>query len=296
MTGEEPSGAIAPPQGTRRYKVLACEILTRELYLLAANCPNIVDITLMPKALHDLPTDQMRTTLQQQIDEVDQDRYDAILLAYARCNDGVAGLQARQIPLVIPRAHDCITLFLGSRRAYSDYFDSHPGTYYYTTGWVERNQAGQSATVMHKLGLDKSYEQYAEQYGKENAEYIMQILGGWQQQYDRITYIDLPVGQSRPCKQLAENLARQRGWKFEVLKGSLILLEKLLAGQWDDDFLVVHPGQQIAPCNDHGILKACPVQRAVQAGEPCVHADACDHHADRQSSKSAARRPPCAGQ
>jgi hypothetical protein len=39
--------------------------------------------------------------------------------------------------MIIPKAHDCITLFLGSKERYRTYFDAHPGTYWYTPGWVE---------------------------------------------------------------------------------------------------------------------------------------------------------------
>ena len=41
-------------------------------------------------------------------------------------------------PLVLPRAHDCITLLMGSRTEFERYFQDHPGVYYRSTGWVER--------------------------------------------------------------------------------------------------------------------------------------------------------------
>ncbi|MFV1980286.1 MAG: DUF1638 domain-containing protein [Rhodothermia bacterium] len=31
---------------------------------------------------------------------------------------------------VLPRAHDCITLLMGSRTRYLEYFKAHPGTYF----------------------------------------------------------------------------------------------------------------------------------------------------------------------
>ena len=108
MIGEERCDYIQLPAAVKRFKLLACEIMARELYLLAAGAEHIIDITLMPKALHDLPTNQMQQRLQRQIDEIEGDKCEAVLLAYARCNDGVAGLRSRDVPLVISRAHDCI--------------------------------------------------------------------------------------------------------------------------------------------------------------------------------------------
>jgi len=252
----EQSDQIEFPESTRRFKVIACAIMARELYTLAAVSRNIIDITLMPKGLHDQQTDQMTSQLQQQIDQVAADSYDAILLAYARCNDGVVGLAARNIPLVIPRAHDCITLLLGSRQAYNEYFSEHPGTYYYTTGWIERNRAGENQTVMQQLGLDKSYQQYVQQYGQDNAKHIMETVSGWKKNYNSIAYISLPTDDKLGYEELARSLANKRRWRFETLQGSLSLLERLLEGQWNHDFLIVKPGQQIAASNDQEILKS----------------------------------------
>ena len=55
------------------------------------------------------------------------------------CNNGVAGLRTKRVSLIVPRTHDCITLLLGSKERYREYFDAHPGTYFHFTGWIERN-------------------------------------------------------------------------------------------------------------------------------------------------------------
>ena len=79
----------------------------------------------------------MRERLQAAIDATDPGKHDAVALAYGLCNNGLVGLVARQLPVVIPRAHDCITLFIGDRQRYEEYFHANPGTYYYTSGWLE---------------------------------------------------------------------------------------------------------------------------------------------------------------
>jgi hypothetical protein len=49
-------------------------------------------------------------------------KYDAVAFGYAPCGSGIVGLTARSIPVVAPRAHDRITLFMGSHQRYADYF------------------------------------------------------------------------------------------------------------------------------------------------------------------------------
>ena len=163
-----------------RFKANICQVFTREFEAVLARTSHSVDVENVPMGLHDLGV-EMRGHLQERIDAADASGYDAILLGYALCGRGTEGLRAGKTQLVLPRAHDCITLFFGSRGAYQNYFDEHPGTYYMTTGWVERNnfQEGQYANpaygkqgVMGKLGLTESYEQMVAKYGQENADFI----------------------------------------------------------------------------------------------------------------------------
>jgi hypothetical protein len=39
----------------------------------------------------------------------------------------------------------------------------------------------------------------------------------------------------------------------------MLLLRKLLFGQWDEDFLVVRPGEMVRVTYDEGIVQACPL-------------------------------------
>lgn len=249
---------------TKVYRFIGCEIAYREACHLAATVPHRVDVEFLRKGLHDLERQDMTAKIQATIDATDpQCQYSAILLGYARCNDGLVGVQARDIPLVIPRAHDCITLFFGSREAYSEYFDNHPGTYYMTTGWCERNVYGDGnyaepaygkRGVMGKLGLTESYDQMVEKYGKENADFILESLGDWRKNYDKFLYLTMGVCDEQHLIEQTRQQAADRGWAFELRQGSLAMLRKLFMGQWDDDFLIVPPGKKIVARNDARIV------------------------------------------
>jgi len=57
--------------------------------------------------------------------------------------------------------------------------------------------------------------------------------------------------------------AERRGWAFERLAGSLVLIRDLMEGRWDEErFLTVPAGESIVPTNDQRIVAAC------QACEP----------------------------
>jgi Protein of unknown function (DUF1638) len=239
-----------------RYKCLTCEALTRPVYLSAALSPHSIDIELVRIGLHDRPKD-LRSQLQAMIDAVPAEKYDAVLLAYGLCGQATAGLAARQAPLVMPRAHDCITLFLGSRERYRQQFEGNPGTYWYSQDYIERRD---SASLTLSMGsgvtdnIQAEYDSYVEKYGKDNADYLMEVMGGWSSHYNRAVFIDLEVGDASSVEAQARAEAQRRGWTFEHLPGDIGLIRRLVMGEWDDDFLVVPPGQKIVMTGTDGVV------------------------------------------
>ena len=254
-----------PATTPRKFKFIGCEIAYREACYLAAVGPHMVDVEFLRKGLHDLETLDMVSKVQETIDAVDPaSGYEAIMLGYARCNDGLVGVQAGAVPLVIPKAHDCISFFFGSRSAYQEYFNQNPGTYYLTTGWSERNDNdGNPATpaygkqgVMAKLGLAEPYEEMVKKYGRENADYIAESMGGWESHYTHLLYLEMGTMDESSLIDRARQRAKDNGWAFEKRKGSWSLLEKLFLVQWDDDFVIVEPEQRIIARDDGEVLGA----------------------------------------
>jgi hypothetical protein len=242
-----------------RLKCFACEALARPVYLCAAQSPHIVDVELLRQGLHDQPTD-LRAKLQMQIDATRKQDYDAIVLAYGLCGKATEGLGAREIPLVIPRAHDCITLFLGSRARYQAEFENNSGTYWYALDYVERGSHSDSLTVLGASGLNNDlqadYAKFVAKYGKDNADYLMQVMGAWQKHYQRAAFIDLGVGNTEAVEAKAQTDAAQRGWTFARVAGDMVLIRRLLNGDWKNDFLMVNPGEQVAISYDDQVVCA----------------------------------------
>ncbi len=246
-----------------RLFCLSCEVLARPVYLCAARSPHIVDIELFRRGLHNVPAD-LRARLQARIDALVGSKYDAIVMGYGLCGQSTAGLVARDIPLVIPRAHDCITLFLGGRERYRYQFENFPGTYWYAYDYIERDD-GSGGTLSLGSGsdtdLDAEYENYVCKFGKDNADYLMEVMGAWQKHYKRAAYIEMGVGDGSQVEAKAQAEAERRGWVFDRVAGDMVLIKRLLEGDWEKDYLVLRPGEQVKMTYDEGVI-GCAMEAA----------------------------------
>ena len=242
-----------------RLKLISCEIFFREFCACVARSPHIVDIEFLPKGLHDIGQAGMSRRLQEVLSGVDASVYDTVLLGYALCSNGLVGLTAGKVPVVIPRAHDCITLFLGSKERYLEYFQSHPGVYFKTTGWIERGEnthQDNPQSIANKSGMTQTYEELVAKYGEDNAKYLYEQLCEMTRNYSGVAFIEMGVEPDDRFERRAREQAAEKGWKFEKLKGDMGLIQTLVDGPWDDDrFLVVPPGGRVAASFDEKIIR-----------------------------------------
>jgi hypothetical protein len=243
-----------------KLKVFACDVLRRELSYLSSLSPCYVDVTYLPQGLHENP-DKLRAMLTEEIEKANQEfsfqhnskeaRYDFIILGYGLCDNSIAGIKSPYVPLAVPRAHDCITLILGSKQRYADLFAEHSGTFWYSRGWIERAlQPGEER-------YQRTYQSYVDKYGEDNAEYLMEMEQGWFKSYNRAFFIDWEeLGNSDYYRQYTKECAGYLKWKYQEEKGNPALLERMLRGQFnEEEVLVIPPGKTIAPSYDEGIIQ-----------------------------------------
>jgi hypothetical protein len=240
----------APPS----IALIACEVFQSEIDFMAGAAGHIVVRRLFEIGLHDRP-DEMRVALQEAVSEIDlRDDIDAIVLAYGLCGCGTAGLRAARHPLVIPRAHDCITVFLGSKEHYASRQSACPGCYHYTPGW------NRARRVPGPERLAALREDFSKQFDPEDVDFLMESERAMWTSYDTSTFIDLGTPEAEREAAYTKRCADWLGWKFEHLRGDPALLRDLLFGPWDDErFQIVRPGFKLAHSANEAVMRSEPV-------------------------------------
>jgi hypothetical protein len=232
--------------------VISCEVFEIELKELAKSRPHILDMEMIDWGLHEEPK-KMPAALQAKVAEVEAKHpsLDAIVLGYGICSRGTEGVTASRVPIVIPRAHDCITVLLGSKERYAEYVAKNPGTYWYSPGWNKHHLAP------GKSRYDKLRQKYVDQFGEEDADYLMEQEQAWFSHYNRATYVHLTIGASEADRDYTRQCADFLGWQYDEQQGDPKLLTDLIDGNWDDErFLLVPPGQKIRFTADQRIVEA----------------------------------------
>jgi hypothetical protein len=95
-----------------RLSLIACDVFEREVRSVIGRSHNAVDVEFLNRAPHHLTDREMVRYLQLAVDRAAQKNYHAVLLLAGSCKHGFTGLEARGVPLVLPRAKDCISLLL----------------------------------------------------------------------------------------------------------------------------------------------------------------------------------------
>jgi len=208
-----------------RIRAIVCEVMRDEWS--AANHHGI-EAHFLEQGLHRYP-ERLHRELQTALDEMAD--ADVVLLGYGLCCNALNGIKAGNKTLVLPLVEDCIGLFMGSARAYTEQFNLEPATYFFIKGWV--------------VACKDPYQEYlksCERWGKEEAEWIAREM---MKNYHRTAYVDTGCYDISEYYVYAQDFASFFGLRLEKLQGSLAFFHEILSGKWDR-CLIIHHGEEIS--------------------------------------------------
>ncbi|MHB8065160.1 MAG: DUF1638 domain-containing protein [Ruminiclostridium sp.] len=243
-----------------KLKIIACDVLNREISYLASQSKNYVDVTFLNQGLHNTP-DKLKEIVQTEVNKANGEfpynyyntspKYDYIILGYGLCSNGIVGITSHSIPMIIPRAHDCITMLMGSKESYKSSFQNYPGTFWFSSGWIER---GWQPSELKYTALLKDYTQ---KYGEDNAKFLMEIEQNSMKEYKKAGFISWDCFQNNEYyRKVTKDSSKFFDWDFVEIEGSRSLLENIINGEFhDNEVLVVPPMSVVNASHDDEIIK-----------------------------------------
>jgi len=155
---------------------------------------------------------------------------------------------------------------LGNPKRYNDEINKTAGTFWYSQDFAERSDdpTGRFCSMgpIPDDDLSRQFTTFVAQYGRDNAEYLIDALGYWQKRYQRAAFIDAGVIQPNGYKDKLQNQATHHGWSFDILAGDLLILRDLLNGAWMNkdakNFIVIPPDHTVDITYDKQIFRCTP--------------------------------------
>lgn len=152
------------------------------------------------------------------------DSIDTILVAMGFCGGSWQDIDTNK-QIVIPRVDDCITLMLHTDDSW--HFNLKQSTHLYV-----RDPYGDDFGSMH--------EKLCQKYGKEKGD---ATFARWFDPFTDLDIIDAGIYDchSERFTEKASRDAQSIGCRLNFVPGSNIIMEKLVSGKWDEQFIIRKP-------------------------------------------------------
>ncbi len=218
--------------------LIACEGFRRELEPFSPE-----NALYLPQIYHDDP-EKLHSALQSAIDRLEESPgLEIICLCYPLCGGAALGLVSKKVPLILPKAHDCMDLLMACSQEFRDFRKNNPGSFYYTPSWID------FAYTPSKKSISKRHRKNAKLYGKEAAEFLSDqntVL----KNYIACVYLQNPFSSPKENRRYirhTKKAAAYLGFTYRSLFMDLSLLKCLAAGETAGPHVSrVPPGRAVA--------------------------------------------------
>lgn len=207
--------------------IISCKMLSDELNKVCKDKKDVPKIIELERGMHNNPKN-LHNNLKKLIYE-NQD-VDEIVLTYGLCGNGTVGLMSPKTRLVVPKFDDCISqLLFRDKIGRRNRSEIQKGHLYITRGWTLDQEAilPQCQNILNIYGKDT---------GKE---IVNQIYGA----YQTISMIDTGAYDVNELKTYVDKIKEYLDVQTECVCGSTDILEKIISGKYDDNFIIRNPGE-----------------------------------------------------
>ncbi len=207
--------------------VIACETIKDEIMYVASEVKCPYPFSWTASSLHKFP-EKLQHQLQEEIDNCED--AENILLLFGYCGNAVLGLSSQHARLIIPKMDDCVSLLLGGNERRKK-LNRDGCAYYLTKGWMDSDS-----------GITTEYNRSVMKYGHDKSNMVFKLM---LKGYKSLDVIDTGVDQLPDLIEAAQEFAGRLDLEHKVVEGTLDVFYKALRGQWDENFVIVEPGEKV---------------------------------------------------
>ncbi len=205
--------------------LLCCEMLEDEIKLAYQRTGSQIPIEWVDAGLHEYPA-KLREELERRL-PVLEEQYDTILLGFCLCGNALVGIGSQKAKLIAPRFDDCIRMLMCDCPGKLPEMDCH--CMYFTDGWTT-----------HGEFIAAQYQSTCEKYGEKKGRKIYKTM---LKNYTGLCLVDTGAFDVEKGRHSVQSTAEMLDLNYGEVKGNIRVLEKLLRGEWDDEFYVLEPGE-----------------------------------------------------
>lgn len=204
--------------------ILSCTTLLDYVQQAQLTCGTAFPVVELDRQYHVEPS-RMREHILETLSKLPAD-VDTVLVAMGFCGGSWQDVSCSHT-LVIPRVADCVALALTTPEQYSPDLKEPGHMYLFGDG-----DTG--------FSIDAIYDSLLEKYNKEMADIVFDMY------FEHYHHLDIIDNGLYDCYDLAyvehaQKEAEKIHSELDFVPGSNILLEKLMSGKWDSQFLIVPP-------------------------------------------------------
>ncbi|MBR0026533.1 MAG: DUF1638 domain-containing protein [Clostridia bacterium] len=204
--------------------IIACAMLEDEVNLAMRETGCTLPVIWLERGLHEFP-EKLRAELLRQLEQTDAD---TVLLAYGLCGNALVDVGSAKARLVIPRFDDCVRMLLSGETCPRYMGDCH--ALYFTGSWFRSDRF-----------IGKEYKKCEARMGEKRTRKVYRKMF---ENYREVRLIDTGAYCLDDYQAEAEETAELFGLGCSREQGTIRILKKLFAREWDDEFLILPPGEK----------------------------------------------------
>ena len=203
------------------YKVIACSIFKPYIESLSLHSDSY-DFVYLEIKQHNHPNTLVKNIQK----EIDNSRgYTNIIVLYGLCGGALLKIQVRDIPLIVVKVHDCMSIMLGSKKRYQDLTK------------INKSITWTCYSLQLENDTNSNIEEWQQLYDEEMVAYLTSIL--------------VPT----PTLYISFNLQEEKNIEEkEIIAGDIQFLKDILNGT-SKELLTLHPGEKLKQSDDDTVIE-----------------------------------------